>query len=62
VELQRGGNSRRIALAIARVIRAAAGNVFALRRLRKLPDLGKWDAALGWAWRMFWQLDRKSVV
>src|ERR1700674_1599560 len=51
MELLSGGNSRRIAIAVAAVGGAAAGYAFALWRLRELPDFGEADAALGGAWR-----------
>ena len=46
MELLCGGNSRRIAVAVSIVVGAARGDIFALRRLRELPDFGEGDAAL----------------
>ena len=42
----RGGNSRRITVAIATVVEAARCDIFAARRLRELPDFGEGNAAL----------------
>jgi alkylhydroperoxidase family enzyme len=52
MELLRRRNSRRIAVAVARVTGATVGDIFALGGLRELPDFGEADAALGWAWRV----------
>src|SRR5258708_37721102 len=52
VKLLCGGNSRRIAIAVAAVIGAVRRNVFPLGRLRELPDFGEADAALRGAWGM----------
>src|ERR1039457_3988392 len=51
VKSQSGAGSRRIAIPIMTVVRAAASHVLALRRLRELPDFGEWNSAL----------DRKST-
>src|SRR5258706_15402629 len=51
VELLRGGNSRRIAVAVAVVVGAASGDVFTLGRLCELPDFGERNAAPGGACR-----------
>ena len=52
VELLRGGNSRRIAVAVAVVVGAASGDVFTLGRLCELPDFGERNAAPGGACRV----------
>jgi ABC-type transporter Mla maintaining outer membrane lipid asymmetry permease subunit MlaE len=52
VELLRGSDSGRVAVAIAAVVGALRGDIFALRGLRELPDFGEADAALGRAWRV----------
>ena len=44
--------SRSIAVSVAAVICAAGGDVFALWRLRELPDFGESHSALGGAWGM----------
>src|ERR1700722_17347992 len=43
------GNSRRITFSVAAVAGAVSGNIFTLRRLRELPDLGEANPALGGA-------------
>src|SRR5258706_14281509 len=52
MEPLRGGNSRRIAVAIATVVEAARGDVFAALRLRELPDFGEGNPALRGTRRM----------
>src|SRR3984957_1432964 len=45
------GNSRRITFSVAAVAGAVSGNIFTLRRLRELPDLGEANTAFagaGW--------------
>ena len=59
MELLRGSDSRGIAVAVAAVVGAVGGDIFALRGLRELPDFGEADAALGGAWRM---ICRKSAA
>src|SRR5580658_2832215 len=44
--------TRRIAFAIAAVIRAVPRDILALWRLCELPDLGERNAALRWGWRV----------
>src|ERR1700689_2985557 len=61
MELLRGGNSRRIALAVAAVVRAVRSDVPALWRLRELPDLREANAALGGAWRGCGGVYRKNT-
>src|SRR5258708_29254025 len=53
VKLLCGGNSRRIAIAVAAVIRAVRSDVFPLGRLRELPDFGEGNSALRGAGRRF---------
>lgn len=43
------GNSRRITFSVAAVAGAVSGNIFTLRRLRELPDLGEANTAFGGA-------------
>ena len=44
------GDSRRVTASVAVVVsRTPGGNVWPLRRLRKLPYVREVDAALGWA-------------
>src|SRR5215831_15334333 len=43
-------NPRRIAVPIRIVVAAHAREVFAARRLRELPNLGKWHTTLGRFW------------
>src|SRR5580704_7193255 len=46
------GDARRIAVSVAAVVGAASGQIFALRRLRELPDFGKLHSTFGGARRM----------
>ena len=62
MELLRGGNSRRVAVAVAIVADAVCSHVFLLRRLRELPDFREPDAALGWAWRVSGRTYRKRAA
>src|SRR5580693_1575957 len=62
MELLRGGDSGHIAVAVATVIGAARGDVFALGRLRELPDFREADSALGWAWRVTAGIYGKSAA
>lgn len=52
MQLLRGGDFGSVTLSIAAVVRAVSGDVFALRRLRELPNFGEPDAALRGAWRV----------
>ena len=52
LELLRSGNSRRITVAVTAVVGAVRSHIFALRRLRELPDLGEGYAAFSGAWRV----------
>src|ERR1700676_1228165 len=44
-------DSRRVAIPVVAVVGAVRGNIFALRGLRELPDLGKSHSALSRSWR-----------
>ena len=47
MKLFRGSDPRRVAFAVVAVIGAMAGHVFALRRLRELPDFRETHATIG---------------
>ncbi len=49
------GDAWRIAIPVAAVVRAMGRHILALRRLRKLPDLRKGDAALSRPRRTLWK-------
>src|SRR5580698_6734112 len=51
----RRGDSGSVAISVAAVVGAAPGYVFALRRLRELPDFGKTHSALCGTWRALWK-------
>src|SRR5579859_1406218 len=49
-----GANSGRVTISVAVIVRAAAGNILSLRRLRELPHFGETNSAvrrIGWALR-----------
>ena len=58
----RGGDSRGIAVAIVAIVRTLRSDVFALWRLRELPDFGESNTALSRAWRASGRIYRKRAA